>query len=332
MSFFSIVVPVYNVEDYLEECVNSVCSQTYRDIEIILVDDGSPDRCPEICDYLAKVDERIQVIHKKNEGSSSARNIGLDMATGEYILFLDSDDYWNEKNALNNLYSEILKYNSSADVVVYQTILEYPGKIQVRDREGRKIPDNFNNLSAEEAMTEMVKRDIVPGSAWVMALKRDFLLNNGLYFYKGIKSEDTEWMFRLLNCGPKFQFTDIYLYVYRKNREGSVTNTIDYKHLVQYIKIIEDSRYIKFSNEERKNAILSYATYHLTILMGLNGQLNDKKQTKAVREQIKKLKILFEYDLHPKAKKVKNLINIIGFNNTCRVLSGYLKIRNVWRR
>ena len=332
MSFFSIIVPVYNVEDYLEECVNSVRNQTYQDIEIILVDDGSPDRCPEICDNFAKEDERIQVIHKKNEGLSSARNIGLEMASGEYILFLDSDDYWNEKNALNKLYNEILKLNFSADAVIYQAILEYPGKILKIDREGREFPDDFNALSPEEEISEMLKRDLIPGGSWIMALKRSFLMNNSLYFQKGIKSEDTEWMFRLLNCRPKFQFSNIRFYVYRKNRAGSITNTISYGHLIQYIKIVDESRKIKFLNERIKNEILSYAAYHLKIIMGLSGQLNDKSQTKDIRGKIKKLKLLFEYDLHPKARKVKKLVNIIGFNNACKVLSGYLKIRDIWRQ
>ena len=332
MPFFSVIVPVYNVEDFLEECVNSVRNQTYRDIEIILVDDGSPDRCPDICDKFAKEDERIRVIHKKNGGSSSARNSGLDIASGEYILFLDSDDYWNKKDALNKLYSEILKSSFSADIVVYQTILEYPGKVQVIDREGREVSDNFNFLSIEEGITEMVKRDIVPGGACTIAIKRNFLLNNELYFQKGIKSEDTEWMFRLLNCKPKFQFVNIRFYVYRKNRDGSVTNTIDYSHLIQYIRIVDESREIKFSNEQLKCAILSYAAYHLTILMGLSGQLNDKDQIKDIRRRTKKFKVLFEYDLHPKVRKVKKIVNIIGFNNSCRVLSGYLKMRDVWRR
>ena len=89
----SIIVPVYNVEKYLDRCVNSLLSQTLRDIEIILVDDGSPDRCPELCDKYAKIDDRVKVVHKKNEGLGFARNSGLDVATGEFVAFVDSDDY-----------------------------------------------------------------------------------------------------------------------------------------------------------------------------------------------------------------------------------------------
>ncbi len=89
----SIIVPIYNVEQYLDRCIKSIVEQTYRNLEIILVDDGSPDSCGDICDRWAKIDERIKVLHKENGGLSSARNVGLDVATGDYIGFVDSDDY-----------------------------------------------------------------------------------------------------------------------------------------------------------------------------------------------------------------------------------------------
>ena len=89
----SVIVPVYKVEKYLKRCVESIVQQTYQNIEIILVDDGSPDRCPEMCDEYARRDARIKVIHKSNGGLSDARNVGLRIATGEFILYVDSDDY-----------------------------------------------------------------------------------------------------------------------------------------------------------------------------------------------------------------------------------------------
>ena len=93
MTKISIIVPIYNTEMYLHRCIKSLLDQSFKDIEIILVDDGSPDRCPEICDYYAAQDSRIRVIHKSNAGSGMARNSGLEIATGKYIGFVDSDDY-----------------------------------------------------------------------------------------------------------------------------------------------------------------------------------------------------------------------------------------------
>ena len=103
---FSIIIPVYKVEKYLQECVDSVLSQTFTDYEIILVDDGSPDNCPKICDEYAKTDERIKVIHQKNSGQACARNAAIKMASGEYILCLDSDDYYADTNVLESVCDE----------------------------------------------------------------------------------------------------------------------------------------------------------------------------------------------------------------------------------
>ena len=105
--FISVIVPVYKVEKYLHRCIDSVLAQTFTDFELILVDDGSPDNCGKICDEYAEKDERIHVIHKENGGLSSARNAGLDIATGDYIVFIDSDDY--VENCLLQLVAEKLR-------------------------------------------------------------------------------------------------------------------------------------------------------------------------------------------------------------------------------
>ena len=102
----SVIVPIYGVEEYLNKCIDSIINQTYKNLEIILVDDGSPDKCPDICDAFEKKDERIKVIHKKNGGLSDARNAGLDIAHGDYLVFVDSDD-WVETNFIEKLYEEI---------------------------------------------------------------------------------------------------------------------------------------------------------------------------------------------------------------------------------
>ena len=106
----SIIIPIYNVEDYLDECVQSVIHQTYKNLEIILVDDGSPDRCPQMCDKYAKLDNRIIVIHKKNGGQSDARNAGLKQATGDFLCFVDSDDFIDV-----TMCEQMLRYQQESD-------------------------------------------------------------------------------------------------------------------------------------------------------------------------------------------------------------------------
>lgn len=119
---FSIVIPIYKSEKYLDECVRSVLKQTFRDFELVLVDDGSPDKCPEICDYFAQVDERVKVIHKENGGSVSARKAGVENSTGEYVVFLDSDD-WFEERLLNDLKTNIVDYHPTTVVYGYKLYL-----------------------------------------------------------------------------------------------------------------------------------------------------------------------------------------------------------------
>jgi glycosyltransferase involved in cell wall biosynthesis len=114
----SVIVPVYNVEEYLDRCVESIINQTYQNIEIILVDDGSPDRCPQMCDAWAEKDNRIKVIHKKNAGLGMARNTGIEHALGEYICFFDSDDYIAVET-IEKAY--ILAKEKCAEIVVFGT-------------------------------------------------------------------------------------------------------------------------------------------------------------------------------------------------------------------
>lgn len=145
----SIIVPVYNVEQYLERCVNSLINQTYKNIEIILVDDGSPDQCPQLCDNYANSDSRIKVIHKTNGGLSDARNVGLDNATGEYIAFVDSDD-WVENDFIETLCKNAEKENADISII---------GCTLVWD-DGRKKPGSKDKgyyvFNKEKAIKEML--------------------------------------------------------------------------------------------------------------------------------------------------------------------------------
>ena len=122
---FSVVIPVYRAENYLKQCVESVLSQTHSNIEVVLVDDESPDKCPVICDLFADKDTRVQVIHKKNEGAALARKAGLEAATGEYVLFIDCDD-WLETNTISDCLD--IAHRDNADCVMFGYVREYPQK------------------------------------------------------------------------------------------------------------------------------------------------------------------------------------------------------------
>ena len=148
MDKVSIVIPIYNVEKYLKKCIDSIINQTYENLEIILVDDESPDNCPKICDDYKTIDSRIKVIHQKNQGLSGARNTGLKEATGKYIMFQDSDDTL-ENNSIEKLYQAIKKYN--AKIVIGGRYYDFEdGSVVCKYKERFTKKYNF-----EEAIEEM---------------------------------------------------------------------------------------------------------------------------------------------------------------------------------
>ena len=135
----SVVVPIYKVQDYLERCIKSIINQTYDNLEIILVDDGSPDECPKICDEYALKDERIKVIHKENGGLSDARNFGIAAATGKYISFIDSDD-WISKDFFSLLYFAIIENDCQIAECGVQKVYDDTMKIQDEIKAGKITP------------------------------------------------------------------------------------------------------------------------------------------------------------------------------------------------
>lgn len=147
----SIIVPVYKVEKFLERCVESIIKQTYQNIEIILIDDESPDECPKMCDQYEIKDNRIKVIHKKNGGLSDARNAGLDIASGEYIAFVDSDD-WIESDFIETLYMNAEREKADISVVGYQLIWE-DGRIRRFSRD-----EEYYVFDRENAIRELLKQ------------------------------------------------------------------------------------------------------------------------------------------------------------------------------
>lgn len=214
---FSIIAPIYKVEPYLEECINSILSQTFTDYEIILVDDGSPDGCPAICDKYANEDQRIKVIHKENEGVSVARNIGVTAACGKYIIFVDSDDYWCENSFLTNLSARIIKENE--DIILFGCKTVYPDKTSFVSR-GEYNLVIFNEHDKNKTLDYLYRSRKMPGAAWIMAVRRELAVN--INFTQGVTAEDYDWIIKiLLKCKTLGAINDI-AYSYRK-REGSIT-------------------------------------------------------------------------------------------------------------
>ena len=224
----SVVIPVYKVEAYLARCVDSVRSQTLQDLQIILVDDGSPDSCPQMCDDYALEDHRIQVIHKENGGLASARNAGMDVATGKWLFFLDSDD-WLEPDGLECLLA--IGEEHQVDFVRYRAIRSgWPGMEEHAPcmvesvRELRHGYYNSQQIQAEVYPRLITTPQLTMGAvvgAWGSLYNLDFLNRNSLRFYEEVKfSEDLVFSARVVRAANSFYFVDtpgVYHYFYNPN-------------------------------------------------------------------------------------------------------------------
>ncbi len=223
--FFSIIIPVYNVNlNYLEVCVNSILRQTFGSFEVLLVDDGSRSECAQACDRYMQLDVRIRVIHQENQGVSMARNHGVENAGGQWIMFVDADD-WLDEDACEKLAAHL--QNESCDLLLFNRIKEYANK-QVECNQGfddGKTYD-FSDIATRERFCRYAmcapRNGVRIYFCWDKVYRRDFLLENKLAFPKGIvKSEDKLFVLACMEKAGSLKYVEDKFYHYRMN-EGSV--------------------------------------------------------------------------------------------------------------
>lgn len=212
---FSIIIPVYNVENYLERCLESVIGQNYHDFEVILINDGGTDKSAEICDRFAKNDNRIRVIHQENRGVSMARNVGISSAKGDYLMFLDSDDYISS-DALESL-SRFA--DNEVDVIIGDGISE-------RSNHRLRHDINITVSDGKSFLKKAIAEDVIPMVVWLHIYRNQFVKDNQLQFMPNVLHEDEEFVPRAFLCANKVVNTHICFYHYVV-REGSITTAED---------------------------------------------------------------------------------------------------------
>ena len=244
----SIIIPVFKAEKYINKCVDSITRQTFSDYEIILIDDGSTDRCPQICDEYAAGDNRIKVIHTENKGASAARNVGIEAAEGKYILFVDADDEIDSQ-MLDNLYNVAVKYD--ADMVICNSKRVYDDiepEESTREFDGHIIEGN------SETMLEMMFYDeIFRWEPWGKLYKRELFFTDKKHrFIEGIVYEDLYLIPRLIVEANKLVYIDLPLYKYTI-RKGSVMS-YDHGLIVPYALVtVTEANIEYFKNNNEKN-------------------------------------------------------------------------------
>ncbi len=326
MTLISIIIPIYKVEKYLNKCVDSVLNQKFKDLEIILVDDGSPDECPQICDEYAQKDSRIKVIHKENGGSSDARNSGIRIATGEYLMFLDSDDYWEGEDALTNIVGKINK--DKFDVLIHgcKDYSCITGDITI-SRTGYDH-DLISAESKDEVLKYLFTSGLFPGSAWITVTRRNFILENDIFFITGIKAEDIDWLLNVFLNANSYASTDDTFYIYLKYRNDSITGTSDMKSIEDILytlnkweKILQSEQYVNL-----KTDVYSHLSYHyFTTFITYDNLPKDKKRDAA--KLIKKYKYILKYSNSVKIRSASYLYNIFGLSIMSKLLSNYYQFK-----
>lgn len=245
----SVIIPVYNVDEYLDQSLKSVQQQTYKQLQVILVDDGSTDRSPEICEEFKNTDSRFEVYHVKNGGQSTARNIALQKVKGEYITFLDSDDIL-EKTIFEHLYLLISKFSSDMSMCC-------PSHFYDKEEPKFVIKNEYGTKTPNEVLLDMFyQRDFIP-SVWGKLYKQK-LFSNEIRFEENRIFEDVELLPKIIERANKIAFSDSELYGYRHRNKSTTTSTFSDKDLdIIYICNLLEKKYIDLNINK---AVLSYST------------------------------------------------------------------------
>lgn len=299
----SVVVPMFCVEQYIEKCVESLLTQTLEDIEVILVDDGSPDKSGQIAERYASKDTRIKVIHQSNSGLGSARNAGIRIASGDYIGFVDSDD-WVNPQMFEKLYDTATQNN--ADIVVSGHCDVANGKVV----KIKKHPLAGQTISSYEEIMQIRKNlyghgvndscvEAFPMSVCISVYRRKFLLNNKLFF-ENVLSEDTIFNIHAYKFANIISFTDGIDYCYRKDEQASITQTFSERKIYQFqeflallCKMAEKESDAECSMRAKRTAV-DYCRLYVGIVDKANIPFADKKEFIKLFAKKEELKALWD--------------------------------------
>ena len=319
----SIVVPVYNVGNYLDKCIETIIKQTYKNIEIILVDDGSKDNSGSKCDEWKNKDKRIKVIHKVNGGLSSARNAGIEVAVGKYINFIDSDDYIDLR-MIEILYNAI--YRNEADISICnryyvfedgKKYLRYPNK------------KNVLEMDSEEAIFELNNYKNFDMSAWAKLYKKELFEN--IRFPEGKLSEDFYIMYLLFDKAEKIVYNSEPLYYYLQ-RKGSISK--NKKLNFDFVEAAyEQMMYVEKKYPKLKPCVRSaYASANMTVY-NMILKSDGKCSKEEIKKMQKKVKDNFEYIFHNKdwdySKKIQAFLFVKNITIYDKVFKLFRKIKRV---
>lgn len=313
----SVIIPIYKVEEYLNRCVESVVNQTYQNLEIILVDDGSPDNCPKMCNEWAEKDGRIKVIHKENGGLSDARNAGMAVAMGEYVFFVDSDD-WIHKDTLRILKNYEEKYDS--DIVECKALVT-SGEAEDDALEVDSL--EIHMYDTAEAMEALLRDYPLRQTVWNKLYKRHAV--EGILFEKGKYHEDEFWTYQVFDRANKILYLDVELYYYFQRSDSIMGQAFSMKRMDAV-----EGRYRRLEMFRNKYPeLVSEAKENLTFLIMYYGQQAVRTE-KAVKDGFftKAKDYLKKIDFTAEEKKQYAKTHQVWISGAQKALNTICRLRN----
>lgn len=317
--FFSIIIPVYNVEAYLKTCFESIINQTYKDYEVIFIDDGSTDNSGEICEFYWKSNpDIVKVIHQKNGGPSKARNIGISCAQGVYIIFLDSDDYFLDKNALSEIqakavgqdliafeWKEIPSNLKDSDIITYYPKYQLEKIFDGREFDGREFLEK--SLSAYPGM---------PWYACRFVYRRQYIQEYKLLFKEGLLYEDVLFTPKAVLLAKSVSTLAYPVYGYRVGRSGSTTSTVKYKHLYDHlyasvynVKLVNSMS--NLTDNLRTRLLSNFAEGYFSVMINVYA-LPTKEERIKIIEQLRLHRNISQYANGKKQVIARAIMNTFG--------------------
>ena len=315
----SIVLPIYNVEKYLSNCIESVLIQTYKNLEVILVDDGATDSCGKICDEYAKKDDRIVVYHKENGGLSDARNYGLERCKGEYITFIDSDDYVDSDYVMY-LYSTLIKYKTKMSICQHKVHYDN-GKIKNLGHEGDE------KLTSKECLERMLYHDVIDTSAWAKLYRTDLFDN--VRYPKGKIFEDIGTTYKLMLTSEQIAcgYEAKYHYIFHEN---SIVNSSFSVRKLDMIEMTDEmAENVLKIYPELYDAVVRRQIYARFSTLNQMLDVRDEKHKKVRADIIRYLKTnsvnIMKNSKTPKRDKIASMLLKLGFPIYKTIYKVYVK-------
>lgn len=310
---YSIVIAVYQIEDYIRNCIDSILMQDFKDYEIILVDDGSKDKSGEICDFYSDKYNNIITIHQENAGLSQARNNGIRLAKGEYCVLVDGDDFLQDKG-LANLAEAICKYDYP-DIILNRRISYKPATgeyLECKYKYDEKYCKLYNSCEIYNYIYTLPQ---FLGTAWIVVTKISYLLSQNLFFVPGLLHEDEEWFPKTVLNAETIGFNNEPFYCYREERAGSIKASHNIKRSFDIIKIIDIMQ--SWINEEKytlesRKALMSRSSQLMIHLLLHLKQYADNTEYSSLKKQIKQRAIILWKSDNRKRKLWYLIIKMIG--------------------